>query len=273
VPQTGPPRQDAGRDPWWSPGGRSGVVTDGPGAPAPRAAGESFAPATSVDSDPDGEPLVDRDPAADPAAERTVALTRTGRPARAPRPAALAPARAVVGALVAVAGVLLGIGALLWATGGLEAPAGDPTVRSPASVTAEQPAAGPDDAVLPFDEPAVPEPEELAAPVPEPQPEPVPEPVAAAPAIETPLLVLNNSRIPGLADTAARRFEAGGWPVRETGNLRGRIRATTVYYPPGEQEVARELARRFPGIARVLPRLPNLPGSGLTVVVTRDFPT
>jgi hypothetical protein len=119
----------------------------------------------------------------------------------------------------------------------------------------------------------VPQPEELMAPAQEPvapEPEPVPEPVAAAPA---PLLVLNNSRIPGLAESAARHFEAGGWPVRETGNLRGRIRATTVYYPPGEQQAAQELASRFPGIVRVLPRLSNLPGSGLTVVVTRDFRT
>jgi hypothetical protein len=85
------------------------------------------------------------------------------------------------------------------------------------------------------------------------------------------VLVLNNSRVEGLADRAAASFERAGWPVRDTGGLRGRIRATTVYYPPGQQAVAEEFARRFDGIERVLPRLAGLPGTGLTVVVTRDF--
>jgi type IV secretory pathway VirB10-like protein len=212
-------------------------------------------------------------------------LTRTGRPARAARPAALPPARAVTGALVAVAGVALGIGTLLWATGGLEAPAGDPVVRPPAAMssgTEEQPAA---EAVAEplLDEPAVPALDEEPAPA-EVAPEPAPPPPAPAPAppapapqqaaparVEVPVLVLNNSRISGLAERAARYFEAGGWPVRDTGNSRGRIRATTIYYPPGQEAAAREFARRFPEVKRVLPRLENLPGDGLTVVVTRDF--
>jgi len=98
-----------------------------------------------------------------------------------------------------------------------------------------------------------------------------PSPAAAPPSLVVPVLVLNNSRITGLADRAARDLEAGGWPVRETGNSGGRIRATTVYYPPGQEDSARELARRFPKVLRVLPRLPNLPGEGLTLVVTRDY--
>lgn len=86
-----------------------------------------------------------------------------------------------------------------------------------------------------------------------------------------PVLVLNNSRIDGLAARAAAEFEDGGWPVRDTGSLRGRIRATTVYYEPGQQDVARAFAERFPQVVRVLPRLTGLPGQGLTVVVTRDI--
>ena len=63
-----------------------------------------------------------------------------------------------------------------------------------------------------------------------------------------------------------------GWPVARTGNYRGRIRSTTVYYPAGLEASAREFASRFPSVQRVLPRPENLPGEGLTVVLTRDFP-
>ena len=76
----------------------------------------------------------------------------------------------------------------------------------------------------------------------------------------------------GLAAVAAERFAAGGWPVREVGSLGGRIRATTVYYDAGQEDSARAFAATFRGIERVLPRIEGLPGRGLVVVVTRDFP-
>lgn len=101
---------------------------------------------------------------------------------------------------------------------------------------------------------------------------PVGTPEASAPAGPmTPVLVLNNSRITGLAARAAASFRAGGWPVRGTGNYRGRIPVTTIYYGPGELPVAQRFAARFPAVRRVLPRPAGLPGSGLTVVVTREF--
>ncbi len=84
------------------------------------------------------------------------------------------------------------------------------------------------------------------------------------------LTVINNSRLPDLARTAAARYRAAGWPVAEVRSMGGRIAATTVYYPPGGQDAARSLADQF-GIARVLPRFAGLPGQGLTVVVTRDL--
>lgn len=86
-----------------------------------------------------------------------------------------------------------------------------------------------------------------------------------------PVLVLNNSRISGLARRAATAFGAGGWPVRGTGNYTGRTPVTTVYYPTGQEAVARQFAARYPAVRRVLPRPASLPGSGLTVVVTREF--
>ncbi|HEX8001966.1 MAG TPA: LytR C-terminal domain-containing protein [Mycobacteriales bacterium] len=95
---------------------------------------------------------------------------------------------------------------------------------------------------------------------------------SATPAARPALTVLNNSRISGLAARAARDFEAGGWRVAATGNLRGRTPRTTVYYDPGQQGAAAALRRQFPRIADARPRPAGLPGTGtLTVVVTRDY--
>ena len=86
-----------------------------------------------------------------------------------------------------------------------------------------------------------------------------------------PVTVLNNSRVKGLAERSAERFRAGHWPVPLTGNYRGgTIAVTTVYYPPGQQASAQRFATQF-GIDRVAPRFAGLPGSGVTVVLTRDF--
>jgi hypothetical protein len=99
-------------------------------------------------------------------------------------------------------------------------------------------------------------------------------PAAVAPAAppRLPLTVLNNSRRTGLADRASARFVAGGWPVKLTGNFTGQIPETTVYYAPGQQASALLLQRTFPGLTRVRPRFEGLPGSGLTVVLTRAYP-
>lgn len=45
-----------------------------------------------------------------------------------------------------------------------------------------------------------------------------------------------------------------------------------MYFEPGQQAAAAALAAQFPVIRRVLPRFAGLPGSGLTVVVTREYP-
>jgi hypothetical protein len=100
-----------------------------------------------------------------------------------------------------------------------------------------------------------------------------PSPAKATPAQApvVPVTVLNNSRIQHLAQRAAARFQAGGWPVQHTGNYSGGIiSATTVYYAPGQLVSAQRFAKQF-GIGRVLPRFEGLPGSGVTVVLTRDY--
>lgn len=184
------------------------------------------------------------------------------RSAESPGP--ISPLRAVAGAAVAVAGVLLGIGALLWAT---DAPSGSPTVQAPTSQSAQSAGAAPSPATSPALSPSA-GPSAVVPPVLPPSPTQA-APVAAA---KLPLTVLNNSTRSGLADRAAARFRAGGWPIKLTGNFRGRVEATTVYYAPGQLASAQLLQKSFPGLVRVRPRFATLPGSGLTVVLTRDFP-
>lgn len=219
-------------------------------------------PTDAVPSEPVPTEQDERDEAADRAARP---VTRTGRRARAPQPPRLSPARAVAGAAVSVAGVLLGIGTLLWISD-------DPTQGSGPVVQAPPAAVGASDSSDAF----ATEPEAEQVPV---DPPPVvvasaeaPAPAVAAPAPTlVPVTVLNNSRYAGLADRAAAQFRSAGWPVAATGNFRGRIPSTTVYYEAGQLAVAQEFARRFDSVVRVRPRFDTLPARGLVVVVTRDF--
>ena len=102
---------------------------------------------------------------------------------------------------------------------------------------------------------------------------PVSEPPATQSpvAAKVPVSVLNNSRRTGLAHEVANEVRAKGWPVGTVGNFTGRIAETTVYYDSGQLESARALAKDFPQIKRIAARFAGLPGSGLTLVVTRDW--
>ncbi len=174
-------------------------------------------------------------------------------------PTPISPVRALAGALVSVAGVLLGIGALLWAT---EEPGGSPTVTAGQAQTtplvSSPPSPAPSSPASPTALSAVVSPAPIAAVSP-----------TAAPRLA--ITVLNNSRITGLADRAAQRFRAGGWPVSETGNFTGKVTDTTVYYAPGQRASAERLQASFSGLIRVRPRFATLPGTGLTVVLTKDY--
>jgi len=287
----GPPEQTA-----------AAVETAGRDAPAATTAGPAAPEA--------GEGAQVTDPAAPPARPSGLTGRRVGvvsgmaaRPPlpstraarrRSTHPAGVSAGRAVAGAAVAVVGVALGIGALLWASD--DPTSGTPTVQAlisgPEGPTATATASADAPVVMPHP-PTASRPAAVrgtapvaVAPVPRPSPSPSrpaqPSPPIAkggpANASRGPaalsLTVLNNSRYGGLAARAASRFRSGGYPVGEVGNFTGRIRTTTVYYAPGsarQAAAARALAGRFPGVHRVLPRFAGLPGSGLTVVVTRDF--
>jgi hypothetical protein len=170
------------------------------------------------------------------------------RPAVAAAP--VSPLRAVAGAAVAVAGVLLGIGALLWAT---DAPTSAPALQQTQAQSSQQsasPSATPEQVTV------------TPAPL---------QTRAVRPAPKLPLTVLNNSTVTRLAAKAAERYVSAGWPVRLVGSFRGRVSVTTVYFSPGQQASALALKKAFPGIERVRPRFAGLPGSGLTVVLTRTY--
>jgi hypothetical protein len=219
---------------------------------------------------------------------------------RPSRPVPVAVVRSIAGAGLSVLGVSLGIVVLHWTSG---APLGslvvvdqvaaapqDAAPPAPAAVAATpSPSAAPGashslsavpsasasapgtsgsadvlaapPAAVPLPSTGIPSP---LAPSSTPGPTPVASPVM-------PITVLNNSRRTRLAAQAAARFEAGGWPVVLTGNFRGRIPVTTVYYDPGLEDSARAFAGSFDGIVRVRPRFATLPARGLVVVVTREF--
>ena len=211
-------------------------------------AGWSFPEVQSYDEPPES------------ASEQVIDLAPTFQVPRrlAVEPEPISPLRALAGALVAVAGVLLGIGALLWAT---DAPGGSPTVVADRSASVSSTAPAPLGSTPPS---AV----ATAAPL-----VVAPTPAAPSPAAvpKLALTVLNNSNRTGLADRAARRFQTGGWPITLTGNFTGKVTATTVYYAPGQRASAELLQRSFTGLVRVRPRFATLPGTGLTVVLTRDY--
>ncbi|MDT4981797.1 MAG: hypothetical protein QOG07_3676 [Pseudonocardiales bacterium] len=89
-----------------------------------------------------------------------------------------------------------------------------------------------------------------------------------------PLVVLNNTKVAGLAAQAKARFESGGWTVTSTGNLVNNIASTCAYYDPavaGAQAAAQALQTQFPTIKRVMPKFAELPTGPVVVVLTSDY--
>lgn len=88
--------------------------------------------------------------------------------------------------------------------------------------------------------------------------------VAARP--RAPVVVLNNTRIDGLAAQTAQHLEQLGWHVRATGNFQGLIPRDTVYFPAGLRRQARRLAKVLDN-PRVLPALSWMRPRTLTVIL------
>jgi len=86
------------------------------------------------------------------------------------------------------------------------------------------------------------------------------------------VVVLNQTTRGQLADTVADRLRDAGWRVPFTGNFRGVVPSTTVYYPDGARADALAVAADLPTEPRVRPRFGNLSPTRLTVVVTSSYP-
>jgi LytR cell envelope-related transcriptional attenuator len=99
-----------------------------------------------------------------------------------------------------------------------------------------------------------------------------PAPRESAGDFDVEVVVLNQTSRAGLAGAVADRLRAKGWTVVAVGNFHGVVPATTVYYPPGQENAARVAAHDLPVAPRTMPRFSNLSTSRLTVVVTDSYP-
>lgn len=181
----------------------------------------------------------------------------------------------VLGAVLAVAGVVVGLFALLLVTGN---GSGDPTVSPPPGA---QPGTRPDlpSATAPGQAAPSAAPSATASIAAAAEPSAAASSPAATPAVAQPvvripaLTVLNNSRRSGLAAAAAADVRAAGLSVASVGNYSsGRLPVTTLFYAPGQQAAAQEVAGKLPAVRQVLPLAAGVPGGqGLTLVVTREY--
>ncbi len=112
---------------------------------------------------------------------------------------------------------------------------------------------------------------------------PAERPASAAPAqpgrrppVTAPVVVLNNSRISGLAEKAAGQVEAAGFPVERTGNFQSLydVPVSTVFYDDSDAAAAQALKDAIPGIEKIVPRSQTriVSTDALILVITRDFP-
>ena len=82
------------------------------------------------------------------------------------------------------------------------------------------------------------------------------------------MLVLNNSRVTGLAARYATSIRAKGWTVTRTDNwTRSDLARTTVFYAPGDKAAAQAFAKAFGVVDDVEPALSGM-GPDLTLVLT-----
>ncbi len=177
--------------------------------------------------------------------------------------------------VVAVAVVAVGVGVYGWVTAASSPdaladttvtglPQTSPTQAAPPTVT---PSASPTDSPSPSKskKPSKsPEGTKSAKPTSSPKPSKTKTPTVTR---ETPVVVLNQTSITGLAARTGASLKAKGWTIAGVGNWRGNVVSTTVYYAPGHSSEAKLLARDL-GVNRVLPRVSGMRADRLTVILT-----
>lgn len=152
------------------------------------------------------------------------------------------------------------------------APSGDVTTAASTSPASTTPASTtPASTTSASTEPSSPAPTGDRSPAAEnPTTAPAPSTSPAAPAAPH-VVVLNETRRSGLAAETAARLRARGWRVDRVGNFRGNVGETTVYYPRGGEQAARELAADLVGVDRVRPVFPGIAPDRLTVVLAPSY--
>jgi len=121
-----------------------------------------------------------------------------------------------------------------------------------------------------------PSPTSPAPPASEP-PAPTQSASPAAPTPEQParerfeVIVLNQTQRAGLAASVAETLRSDGWVIASTGDFGGAVPATTVYFPPGGEAAASEIAGSLPVDPRVLPVFPAIDAERITVILTGNF--
>ncbi|MDT4908494.1 MAG: hypothetical protein QOI69_1735 [Pseudonocardiales bacterium] len=165
---------------------------------------------------------------------------------------------------------MLGVAVLIIALYALRSPNGHGTVAATGTTTT-QPAAK----ATPMSTAPATTPRATPTVTPTKTPAVTPTATTSQPAAGTlPLVVLNNTKVAGLAAQAKARFESGGWTVTSTGNLVNNIASTCAYYDPavaGAQAAAQALQTQFPTIKRVMPKFAELPTGPVVVVLTSDY--
>jgi hypothetical protein len=99
-----------------------------------------------------------------------------------------------------------------------------------------------------------------------------PAAAAAHPAPSVEVVVLNETKRRNLAAVFRDVLADAGWQVGATGNFRGNVPATTVYYPPGLKAEAEALEEAFGQVNRIRPAFPGIPTDKLTVILCKDYP-
>jgi len=79
--------------------------------------------------------------------------------------------------------------------------------------------------------------------------------------------IFNSTGVSGLAADLAAELQTEGWRVPVTDNWYGDIPADTVYFQPGAQRAARDLAREL-GMTRIRPADTPMSDERLTVILT-----
>lgn len=158
-------------------------------------------------------------------------------------------------AVVAIAAVITAV--VSWTGAGLD----DDVTAAPDSTSRSTADAATPDASAPSGSTATPSPDATSSSATASTPE-------ASPTQQLPRVdVLNQSAPGGSAAQTADRLRVRGWRIGRVDDFRGNVSETTVYFPPGRRQEARQLRRDLPGSPRLQPAFSTLKDNRLSVIL------